>query len=338
MDSIAMHRVRRLHAPEDNGTSTDAKKDGHRAPQPPVAPKGSQLERLAARFSALHASQDDSTGQDTKPSHAMLWAQAFPASLNTPTPAPHDEGKSRADEDEHCDDHAETWTPDPEKAVPEERQPSPQQTPSGADTAVVPFSVSSRVPRERTPESTPYSPTRGSFTSPLPSTVTSSSAPTSAPSSTSTSASAPRSGSTSTSTSVPAPAPADTAATAAPAVRAFAMTHAAPPVAFASSGSSLGDAPSAVIDGIVSRLADFCADPAVFERGAWHVTVPLQTVLPDCVLHVALSHFDLTLRFETSSDSARNVLLQHASTLRDRLTALLKAKRTTPRGIEIIVI
>lgn len=117
---------------------------------------------------------------------------------------------------------------------------------------------------------------------------------------------------------------------------AFALTRTAAPLAETASGTVVADAPP-FIDGIVSRLADFCADPAVFERGAWHVTVPLQNVLSDCVLHVALSHFDLTLRFETSSDSVKNVLLQHASTLRDRLTALLKAKQTTPRGIEIIV-
>lgn len=92
-----------------------------------------------------------------------------------------------------------------------------------------------------------------------------------------------------------------------------------------------------LVDFIVSRVAAFCAEPAVFARGAWHITVSLDAALPGCVLSVALSHFDLTLRFETKKDSARQLLLQHAATLRNRLQAQLQAKQTYPRGIDIIV-
>jgi hypothetical protein len=91
------------------------------------------------------------------------------------------------------------------------------------------------------------------------------------------------------------------------------------------------------IRSIVVRVADFCGDPAVLSRGEWRVCVPIDaSLLPACTLDLTLSHFDLDLRFETTSDASRQLISQHVHALRTSLEALL-CERQIVRGIAITI-
>jgi hypothetical protein len=93
-----------------------------------------------------------------------------------------------------------------------------------------------------------------------------------------------------------------------------------------------------ILESIVERIADFCATPAVAETGQWDATIPLDSpALPDCSLNLSLSHFDLTLRFDTADARSKQLILQHETTLRRSLEQALQARFTTPRNIEVIV-
>ncbi|GAA5238758.1 type III secretion system protein SctP [Burkholderia mallei] len=59
-------------------------------------------------------------------------------------------------------------------------------------------------------------------------------------------------------------------------------------------------------------------------------------MLPDTVLHLVLSRFDLRLRFETPDAATRHLLCTHGATLHARLDTLL-AHHGAPRTIEIDV-
>jgi type III secretion control protein HpaP len=92
------------------------------------------------------------------------------------------------------------------------------------------------------------------------------------------------------------------------------------------------------VESIVAQVADFCSNPAVLTRGSWHITIPIAPhLLPVCTLSLTLSHFDLTLRFDTSEERSRQLILQHAATLRESLERVLQSQFDTPRSIEIIV-
>ncbi|MEJ0003124.1 MAG: type III secretion system protein SctP [Pararobbsia sp.] len=93
-----------------------------------------------------------------------------------------------------------------------------------------------------------------------------------------------------------------------------------------------------LIESIVAQVADFCSNPAVLERGDWRITIPIDSAqLPDCTLSLALSRFDLMLRFDTSDHRSRQVVLQHATTLRDSLEQVMQTRFDTSRSIEINV-
>ncbi|MFC0402805.1 type III secretion system protein SctP [Paraburkholderia rhizosphaerae] len=86
---------------------------------------------------------------------------------------------------------------------------------------------------------------------------------------------------------------------------------------------------------LAARVADFCTDAAVVASGAWTIRIRLDEArLPDCTLHLTLSRFDLTLRFETSSDRTRQLVCRHADILRKSLTSLLY-ELETPRDVSI---
>lgn len=92
------------------------------------------------------------------------------------------------------------------------------------------------------------------------------------------------------------------------------------------------------VESIVAQVADFCSNPAVLTGGSWHITIPVSPqLLPACTLSLTLSHFDLTLRFDTTEDRSRQLILQHAATLRESLEQVMQSRFDTPRNIEIIV-
>lgn len=96
--------------------------------------------------------------------------------------------------------------------------------------------------------------------------------------------------------------------------------------------------PPPLIDSIVSSVADFCANPAVFSCSPWHLTVPLDpALLPGCQLTLMLSHFVLTLRFTTTEPASHDLISQHADALRQNLESLPGLHQDTPRAIEIVV-
>jgi len=88
---------------------------------------------------------------------------------------------------------------------------------------------------------------------------------------------------------------------------------------------------------LVEHAADFCCDRAVSGQGQWAVRLTLDSaILPDCALHLNLSHFTLALRFETQTDVSRQLVLHHEQTLKTQLAAVL-AERGEPREIEIAI-
>ncbi|MEA3118269.1 MAG: type secretion control protein HpaP [Paraburkholderia sp.] len=94
-----------------------------------------------------------------------------------------------------------------------------------------------------------------------------------------------------------------------------------------------------LIESIVAQVADFCSNPAVLARGQWHITIPIDSaLLPGCSLSLTLSYFDLALRFETTDERSKQLILQHVATLRESLQALMDSRSDDPRNIEITVI
>jgi type III secretion control protein HpaP len=86
---------------------------------------------------------------------------------------------------------------------------------------------------------------------------------------------------------------------------------------------------------LATRVADFCSDPAVVESGDWSIRIRLApSLLPDCTLHLTLSRFDLTLRFDTRSAEIRQLISRHEVILRNRLVSLLDELHT-PRDVSI---
>jgi len=89
-----------------------------------------------------------------------------------------------------------------------------------------------------------------------------------------------------------------------------------------------------VAEALVAEIAALCGDDA---SGHWEISLPLDAaLLPDTVLHLVLSRFDLRLRFETPDAATRRLLCTHGATLHARLDTLL-AHRGAPRLIEIDV-
>ncbi|WP_321850411.1 type III secretion system protein SctP [Burkholderia diffusa] len=92
------------------------------------------------------------------------------------------------------------------------------------------------------------------------------------------------------------------------------------------------------VDSIVAEVSDFCANPIVFESGDWQITIPVDpALLPGCTLSLALSHFQLTLRFDTTDARSRELISQHAATLRASLEEVMQSRFDGARSIEIIV-
>ncbi|WDR97698.1 type III secretion system protein SctP [Burkholderia ambifaria] len=92
------------------------------------------------------------------------------------------------------------------------------------------------------------------------------------------------------------------------------------------------------VDSIVAEVSDFCANPIVLESGDWQLTIPIDpALLPGCTLNLALSHFQLTLRFDTTDERSRELISQHATTLRESLEEVMQSRFDGTRSVEIIV-
>ena len=88
---------------------------------------------------------------------------------------------------------------------------------------------------------------------------------------------------------------------------------------------------------LLERVADFCTDDAVLSQGNWEIRLKLDpAVLPECTLYLRLSHFDLTLRFETASAKSKRLVSDHGELLKNRLEALLQSQGVT-RDVAILV-
>jgi hypothetical protein len=93
-----------------------------------------------------------------------------------------------------------------------------------------------------------------------------------------------------------------------------------------------------LVESIVAEVTEFCANPVVLQSGNWQITIPIDpTLLPACTLSLALSYFDLTLRFETTDEGSRQLILQHAATLRESLEQVMQSRFEGARSVEINV-
>jgi type III secretion control protein HpaP len=88
---------------------------------------------------------------------------------------------------------------------------------------------------------------------------------------------------------------------------------------------------------VAHEVAAFCSDPAISGAGNWEVQLPLDgAIFPDTMLYLSLSHFTLSLRFDTQSTQVRQLVLQYSALLERELDALLRASNA-PRDIELTV-
>lgn len=88
---------------------------------------------------------------------------------------------------------------------------------------------------------------------------------------------------------------------------------------------------------LAREVAAFCGDPAIGEAGNWEAYIPLDArLLPGTTLYLSLSHFRLSLRFDTGGIETRQLLLDHSAMLERELDALLRAWGA-PRDIELTV-
>jgi type III secretion control protein HpaP len=91
-------------------------------------------------------------------------------------------------------------------------------------------------------------------------------------------------------------------------------------------------------DYLVAEAAQLCSNPAVLAQGCWRVKLTLDpAMVPDCTLNLTLSYFDLALRFDSTNEGSRQLILEHAPTLRERLAEVLEQRTGTSRDIAITV-
>ena len=90
-----------------------------------------------------------------------------------------------------------------------------------------------------------------------------------------------------------------------------------------------------LVASIAQTVARFCNEPAVDQSEGWSVRMPLrEDVLPSTTLDLSVSSCWLQLRFEPSSDAARDLLYLHRAALTDLLTTALNRQRDIVISIE----
>ncbi|RDU96754.1 type III secretion system protein SctP [Trinickia dinghuensis] len=86
---------------------------------------------------------------------------------------------------------------------------------------------------------------------------------------------------------------------------------------------------------LANRIADFCSDRAIVASGHWSARLPLDDkLLPECVLHLTLSHFELALRFEARDPAVRRLICAHQAVLERQLETLLDTL-DCPRDVSV---
>jgi type III secretion control protein HpaP len=86
---------------------------------------------------------------------------------------------------------------------------------------------------------------------------------------------------------------------------------------------------------LATHIADFCSDYAVVVSGHWNARLRLDpAVLPDCVLHLTLSHFELRLRFEARNAAVTQLICSHRAALERQIETLLDSL-DSPREVSV---
>lgn len=86
---------------------------------------------------------------------------------------------------------------------------------------------------------------------------------------------------------------------------------------------------------LATRIADFCSDEAIVASGHWRARLPIDpSLLPDCVLNLTLSHFELMLRFEVRDAAVRQLIYAHRTALERQLETLLDTL-DSPREVSV---
>ena len=99
--------------------------------------------------------------------------------------------------------------------------------------------------------------------------------------------------------------------------------------------SRVADAFAVMLVSLAREIAAFCAVPAISQGGQWEAQVPLDArSFPHTTLHLALSPFALSLRFDCRDPTVRQLLCDHEAALRRELGKLMEAWGE-PRVIEI---
>ena len=90
-----------------------------------------------------------------------------------------------------------------------------------------------------------------------------------------------------------------------------------------------------MVASVARTVARFCNEPAVDHSEGWSVRMPLRDdVLPATTLDLTISSCWLQLRFETRSDSARDLLSIHRVALAELLATALNRQRDIAITIE----
>lgn len=88
---------------------------------------------------------------------------------------------------------------------------------------------------------------------------------------------------------------------------------------------------------LAHEIATFCGDRAINDSGTWEAYLPLDaSVLQQTTLHLTLSYLTLSLRFDTTDDDSKRLLLAQAPMLERELDTLLRAWGT-PREIQLTI-
>jgi len=99
--------------------------------------------------------------------------------------------------------------------------------------------------------------------------------------------------------------------------------------------SRVADAFAVMLVSLAREIAAFCAVPSISQGGQWEAHVPLdERSFPHTTLHLALSPFALSLRFDCRDPTVRQLLCDHEAALKRELGKLMEAWGE-PRVIEI---
>ncbi|MCU9952149.1 MULTISPECIES: type III secretion system protein SctP [Burkholderia] len=81
-----------------------------------------------------------------------------------------------------------------------------------------------------------------------------------------------------------------------------------------------------IVSLLTREIGTFCSDRAIVSAGNWEVQVPLDPeLLPHTTLHVALSRFNIRIRFDVPDGETRDLLLKHSVLLERELDKVMRS-------------